>query len=123
MTCSLVNIPQDGPVYAGDAIKYLIQVLDEDGLPFTGTVTAARFELQAVIDGIPAALTPACVKNIGDGVSLLPTNLVEIVLMPEDTEDLIGGFYITALKVSSLDFGEMTHVRRLKLTAQLIDLP
>lgn len=122
MTCNGFVVLSDGmqkPIFAGDTIKYLIQAIDEDKLPLQAPISAARFELKTFEVGEPVALSPPVVKHLATGIEILPDSIVEVLLLPDDTQSLPGGTYLAILKIRSTDFGEMTYVRKLKLQEQL----
>lgn len=118
-------VPLDGqtrPIYAGDTIKYLVQVVDEDKQPFTGTILEVHFEVMRIIDGVPTPFVTPLIKTLSMGVNILPTALLEIILMPVDTATLDEEIYFIALKARSFDFGELTIARKLQLEKRLIAL-
>jgi hypothetical protein len=111
------------PIYSGDTIKYLIDVLDEDKRPFTGTVDGAFFEIMRMCDGMPSPLATPVTKIKDAGINFSPTNQMEVILLPADTAMLPTAVYVSMFKVRSPDFGEMTLARRLKLEQKLGDIP
>lgn len=122
MTCNGFVVLTDGmqrPIFAGDSIKYLVEAIDEDKLPLQAVITAARFELKTFELGQPIALIPPLVKHIASGIEILPNSVVEVLLLPDDTQNLPAGTYLAILKIRSTDFGEMTYIRKLKLQDQL----
>lgn len=128
MSSWLNRLPVDGDdeiVYAGDTIKYLFPVYDENGQPYPGQVEKARFELMHLVAGIPTSLPSPVVKGIDEGISVLDGPTVEVILIPTDTSLLSEGCYLSVLKVRTDDFGEMTTTRRLIVApfVQDIDKP
>jgi hypothetical protein len=125
MSSWLNRLPTDGDdetVYAGDTIKYLFPVYDENGQPYTGQVTKARYELMQLIAGVPTSLPNPVVKGIDEGITMLPGPTVEVILIPTDTDELVEGCYLSVLKVRTDDFGERTTIRRLKMAPFVEDI-
>jgi hypothetical protein len=118
-------VPVDGinsNVYLGDTIKYLYHVLDEDSLPFTGEITGARWELMKIIANVPTPLSPPIYKTMAVGtILLLEGAILQVIVLPTDTDNLAEGDYVAAIKVASDVFGERTYVRRIRLAVKFLE--